>query len=215
MMTAFYPSKIKPLLDRFLGGVAFLLLLPVLLALAALVRVNLGAPVLFRQFRPGLGGAEFTIYKFRSMVDAFDKQGKILPDEQRLTTFGAFLRSSSLDELPELFNVVRGDMSLVGPRPLLMEYLGRYSPDQARRHEAKPGITGWAQVNGRNALSWEKKFELDVWYVDNCSFYLDLKILWLTLVKVVRREGISAEGYATAPFFMGTEHKADKENGTS
>ena len=169
-----------------------------------LIRLKLGSPVLFRQQRPGLRGKPFTLYKFRTMRDAVDAQGQPLPDSQRLTPLGCFLRASSLDELPGLFNVLRGDMSLVGPRPLLMEYLPLYTPQQARRHEVRPGITGWAQVNGRNAISWQQKFELDVWYVDNRSFALDLKILWLTVLKVFKREGISAAGEATMPVFKGT-----------
>ncbi|WP_225911519.1 sugar transferase [Desulfuromonas versatilis] len=198
-------------MDFALGGAALLVLSPLFLVLALLVRFKLGAPVLFRQARPGWKARPFTIYKFRTMLDARDPQGKPLPDEQRLTGFGRFLRSTSLDELPELLNVVKGEMSLVGPRPLLMEYLGRYSPEQARRHEVRPGITGWAQVNGRNALSWEEKFRHDVWYVDHQSLSLDVKILWLTLIKVIRREGISAEGYATAPFFLGNQQGGEDE----
>ena len=174
-----------------------------LAGLALLVRLKLGSPIFFRQQRPGLRGKPFTMYKFRTMRDVVDARGQPLPDGERLTRLGRFLRSSSLDELPELFNVLRGDMSLVGPRPLLMEYLSRYSPEQARRHEVKPGITGWAQINGRNAISWEKKFKLDVWYVDNRSFWLDLKILLMTVQKVFRREGISAVGEATMPRFEG------------
>lgn len=171
---------------------------------AVLVRIVHGKPVLFRQNRPGYQSSLFTVYKFRTMNNARDKQGNLLPDEQRLTRLGRFLRSSSLDELPELFNVLRGEMSLVGPRPLFKHYLERYSPEQARRHEVLPGITGWAQVNGRNALDWEEKFRLDVWYVDNWSFGLDLKILLLTLWKVIKREGISQPGHATAEEFMGS-----------
>lgn len=161
-------------------------------------------PILFHQLRAGLYGRPFWLYKFRTMTDARDSNGRLLPDEQRLTRFGRWLRSTSLDELPELWNVLKGDMSLVGPRPLLVEYLDRYSPEQARRHEMKPGLTGWAQVNGRNALSWEEKFRLDVWYVDNWSIWLDFKILWLTLVKVLTRDGISAHGHATMPEFKGS-----------
>ncbi|GAA4018262.1 sugar transferase [Deinococcus rubellus] len=174
------------------------------MTLTLLVRFKLGSPIFFSQQRPGLRGKPFTMYKFRTMRDATDTQGQPLPDSERLTPLGRFLRSSSLDELPELFNVLRGDMSLVGPRPLLMEYLPRYTPQQARRHEVRPGITGWAQVNGRNAISWEEKFNLDVWYVDNRSFALDLKILWLTVLKVFKREGINAVGEATMPVFSGT-----------
>ena len=170
---------------------------------ALLVRQQMGSPVLFRQWRPGWRGQPFTMYKFRTMRDARDASGNLLSDAQRLTRLGRLLRASSLDELPELFNVLRGDMSLVGPRPLLMEYLGRYTPRQARRHEVRPGITGWAQVNGRNAIGWEQKFELDVWYVDHQSLWLDLGILGRTLLKVLRREGISAAGEATMPVFTG------------
>ena len=184
-----------------LGGL--IVLSPVLLVLAVFVRRKLGSPVLFRQQRPGLNGKIFTMYKFRTMTDKRDGEGNLLPDEDRLPSFGKFLRSTSLDELPELINVLKGDMSLVGPRPLLVQYLPRYSDFQARRHEVRPGITGWAQVNGRNALSWEEKFALDVWYVDNASFTLDLKILWMTVEKIIKREGISQQGEATASEFLG------------
>jgi sugar transferase EpsL len=182
-----------------------MLVSPLLLLLALLVRTRLGSPVLFRQERPGLNGRPFRMYKFRTMTDERDLHGNLLPDEQRLTGFGRFLRSTSLDELPELFNVLRGEMSLVGPRPLLMVYLQRYTPEQARRHTVPPGITGWAQVNGRNAITWDEKFRYDVWYVDNRSFLLDLKILWMTLFKVVKRDGISQEGRATMEEFKGTK----------
>jgi lipopolysaccharide/colanic/teichoic acid biosynthesis glycosyltransferase len=178
--------------------------LPVLLVLAMLVRLRIGGPILFRQNRPGKGDEVFELLKLRSMTNDLDRQGNLLPDAQRLTSFGRFLRATSLDELPELFNVLKGEMSLVGPRPLLMEYLPRYTPEQARRHEVKPGITGWAQVNGRNAISWEEKFKLDVWYVDHCSLWLDLKILALTVLQVFQRKGISAEGHATMPAFLGS-----------
>lgn len=171
--------------------------------LAVWVRLALGKPVLFSQVRPGLDGKPFTMYKFRTMTNARDAKGELLPDALRLTRFGRFLRASSLDELPELWNVLKGDMSLVGPRPLLMEYLPLYSSFQARRHEVRPGITGWAQVNGRNALSWEERFELDVWYVDHHSLWLDLRILWLTVRKVIQREGITAKGEATMSKFKG------------
>jgi len=176
-----------------------------LAVVALLVRVKLGAPVMFKQVRPGLGGKPFTMMKFRSMTDERDEHGNLLPDGVRLTKFGRFLRSTSLDELPGLWCVLKGDMSLVGPRPLLMEYLPLYSAEQARRHEARPGITGWAQVNGRNAISWEQKFEYDVWYVDNQSLWLDIKIIFLTLKKVFVRDGISAQGEATMPAFRGTQ----------
>ena len=174
-----------------------------LLALIALVRIKLGRPVFFRQTRPGLHGRPFQMVKFRTMTDARGPDGALLPDADRLTPFGRFLRGSSLDELPELWNVLRGDMSLVGPRPLLMEYLPLYTPEQARRHAVRPGITGWAQVNGRNALSWEEKFALDVWYVDHQSLWLDIRILWMTAVKVLRRQDISAPGEATVEYFKG------------
>lgn len=183
-------------------GLLLALSLP-LLVLALLVRRRLGSPVLFRQVRPGLNGRPFEMVKFRTMNNARDQDGQLLPDADRLTPLGLWLRSTSLDELPELWNVLKGEMSLVGPRPLLMEYLTLYSPDQARRHEVRPGITGWAQVNGRNALDWPERFQLDVWYVDNRSLMLDLRILWLTLRKVLVREGISASGDATMPKFRG------------
>lgn len=197
----------KRLLDLLGSFILLVILSPALLVLFLLVWLFLGWPVIFSQERPGLHGRLFRLYKFRSMRDLRDANGNLLPDEQRLTRFGRFLRSTSLDELPELFNVLKGDMSLVGPRPLLVQYLERYTPEQARRHEVRPGITGWAQVNGRNALSWEEKFALDVWYVDLRSFWLDIKILFMTLAKVFKREGINAEGSATAPEFMGTKEK--------
>lgn len=181
---------------------------PLLLVLALLVRVKLGAPVIFRQTRPGLGGRLFELYKFRTMTSERGGDGALLPDDKRLTGFGRFLRATSLDELPELVNVLKGDMSLVGPRPLLVEYLPLYSKEQARRHEVRPGITGWAQVNGRNAISWEEKFKLDVWYVDHRSFRLDLKILFMTFAKVFKREGISQEGQATMERFTGSGSRA-------
>lgn len=180
-----------------------ILISPGLLALWIIVRIKHGSPVLFMQIRPGRYGRAFTMYKFRTMTDERDADGNLLPDAQRLTGFGMFMRSTSLDELPELFNVLKGDMSLVGPRPLLMEYLPLYSAEQARRHEVRPGITGWAQVNGRNTLSWEEKFKLDVWYVDNRSLQLDLRILFSTIIKTIRRDGISAEGQATMSRFEG------------
>ncbi len=196
---------LKRLFDLTLAIPSLILCAPIMLGIAILVRIYLGSPVIFRQMRPGLHGKLFTIYKFRTMNDTIGPDGKLLSDEKRLTKFGRFLRAWSLDELPELFNVILGDMSLVGPRPLLVEYLDRYTEEQARRHEVKPGITGWAQVNGRNALSWEDKFRLDLWYVDNWSPILDIKILLLTVIKVFRREGISQEGRATADKFMGSE----------
>lgn len=190
--------------DIVSSSFALLIFSPVLLVVAWQIRRKLGSPVLFRQVRPGLRGRPFKMVKFRTMRDAVDANGNPLPDAERMTPFGNFLRSVSLDELPELWNVLKGDMSLVGPRPLLMEYLPLYSPEQAWRHEVRPGVTGWAQINGRNALSWEEKFKLDVWYVDNQSFWLDLKILLLTVKKVFVREGISAAGEATMPRFTGS-----------
>lgn len=201
----------KRFFDFVVALVALVLLSPVMVVVAWQIRRKLGSPVLFRQVRPGLHGKPFEMVKFRTMRDAVDENGNPLPDEERMTPFGSFLRSSSLDELPELWNVLRGDMSLVGPRPLLMKYLPRYSEEQARRHDVLPGVTGWAQVNGRNAISWEDKFKLDVWYVDNRSFLLDLKILLLTVKKVLVRDGISAEGHATIEDFMGTEFKSTEE----
>ncbi|ARV20037.1 putative sugar transferase EpsL [Curvibacter sp. AEP1-3] len=195
----------KRLFDAVVSfGLLLLLALPLLL-LAAVVRRKLGSPVLFHQLRPGLHGRPFLMVKFRTMTDAHDQYGHLLPDSERLTPFGRFLRSSSLDELPELWNVLRGEMSLVGPRPLLMEYLPLYSPAQARRHDVRPGITGWAQVNGRNAVTWDDRFLMDVWYVEQKSFRLDIEILWLTLRKVIIREGISAQGEATMPRFTGNK----------
>jgi len=195
----------KRLFDVVTASLALLLLALPLLGLAWLIRRKLGSPVLFCQVRPGLHGKPFTMVKFRTMTDARGPDGALLPDAVRLTPFGRWLRATSLDELPELWNVLRGDMSLVGPRPLLMEYLPLYSPEQARRHAVRPGVTGWAQVNGRNAISWEDKFALDVWYVDHRSLWLDIKILWLTVRKVLVRDGISAEGEATMPKFEGTQ----------
>lgn len=197
----------KRLFDVSLILLSLPLLLPLLAVLGLLVRVKLGGPVLFKQVRPGLAGKPFTMMKFRSMTDERDEQGNLLPDAVRLTKFGRFLRSTSLDELPELWNVLKGDMSLVGPRPLLMEYLPLYNAEQYRRHEVRPGVTGWAQVNGRNAISWEEKFEYDVWYVDNQSLWLDIKIIFLTLKKVFVRDGISADGEATMPKFTGSLDK--------
>jgi lipopolysaccharide/colanic/teichoic acid biosynthesis glycosyltransferase len=185
--------------------VGLVLLSPVLIVVAVLVRIKMGSPVLFTQVRPGMHGKPFRMIKFRTMRDAQDRHGQPLSDAERLTPFGRFLRASSLDELPELWNVLKGEMSLVGPRPLLMDYLPLYTRQQARRHEVRPGVTGWAQVNGRNAISWEDKFALDVWYVDNQSLLLDLKVIGLTLKKVIKREGISAAGDATMPRFTGTK----------
>ncbi len=198
----------KRFLDLFVTIPFLILGAPLLLILSILVRIKLGAPIFFQQERPGLNGKPFIMYKFRTMTDARDAYGELLPDDDRFTKFGKFIRSTSLDELPELFNVLKGEMSLVGPRPLLMKYLGRYSPEQARRHEAKPGITGWAQVNGRNAISWKKKFELDVWYVDNYNLFLDIKILVLTIKKVLIREGISQANHSTMSEFHGDSRDA-------
>lgn len=198
-----YTSYGKRIFDLAIAVPVVVLAAPFILALAGLVRLKLGGPVLFRQQRPGLNGRPFTIYKFRTMTDQRDAQGNLLPDGQRLTPFGKFLRSTSLDELPELLNVVKGEMGLVGPRPLLMHYLDLYTPEQMRRHEVRPGITGWAQVNGRNAISWEEKFALDIWYVDNHTLWLDWKIIFLTLLKIVKRDGINQPGEATMKFFEG------------
>lgn len=195
---------VKRTIDVVVSITLLVCLIPVLIGVAVLVWLAMGLPVFYRQQRPGLHGQPFTLYKFRTMTDARDAQGRLLPDAQRLTRFGRFLRSTSLDELPELFNVLKGEMSLVGPRPLLMEYLERYTPEQMRRHAVRPGITGWAQINGRNALSWEQKFALDVWYVDHQSLWLDLKILALTLWKIIKREGINQPGQATMEEFRGS-----------
>jgi lipopolysaccharide/colanic/teichoic acid biosynthesis glycosyltransferase len=193
----------KRLFDLLLTVPGLVLISPILIGLAILLRLRLGTPVVYRQIRPGLRARPFTILKFRSMIDASNSAGQPLPDAARLTPLGRFLRSTSLDDLPNLWNVLRGEMSLVGPRPLLMSYLERYSPEQARRHEVLPGMTGWAQVNGRNALTWEEKFRLDVWYVDHWSVGLDIRILWLTLGKVLLREGITQAGQATAEEVLG------------
>jgi lipopolysaccharide/colanic/teichoic acid biosynthesis glycosyltransferase len=199
-----YAAHGKRVLDLLGAVVGLVLLSPVLVACAVLVRLHLGAPIFFRQVRPGQDGRPFTIYKFRTMRHATDADGRLLPDAERLTRVGRFLRSFSLDELPELWNVLRGEMSIVGPRPLLLHYLSLYSAEQARRHEVRPGITGWAQVNGRNAISWEEKFRLDVWYVDHCSLRLDLKIALMTIVKTLLRQGISEAGQATAQEYQGS-----------
>jgi sugar transferase EpsL len=195
----------KRMLDLLVALPGIILISTLFLAVAALVRVFLGSPVLFRQLRPGYKGRPFYIYKFRTMTAARGEDGALLPDAERLTRLGRFLRITSLDELPQLFNVLRGEMSLVGPRPLVMEYLERYNPEQMRRHDVYPGMTGWTQVKGRNSLPWEEKFKLDVWYVDHRSFWLDLVILFLTLGKVIRREGISQAGQATTEYFMGSK----------
>ncbi|MFW6116155.1 MAG: sugar transferase [bacterium] len=202
-----YRRYVKSLFDQLIAITLLVALSPVYAGLYLLIRLQLGAPVVFRQRRPGLDGKPFTIYKFRTMTEERDGEGNLRPDPDRLTGLGRVLRRTSLDELPELFNVLRGDMSLVGPRPLLMRYLDRYTPEQMRRHEARPGITGWAQVNGRNALTWEEKFDLDVWYVDNWSLWLDVKIIALTVWKILKREGISQPGYATAEEFMGSQSR--------
>lgn len=196
---------IKRLFDMTASGISLLVLAPFIFLVAAQVHRKLGSPVLFQQQRPGRHGKPFEMLKFRTMNDALDEQGQPRPDNERMTVFGAKLRSTSLDELPELWNVLKGDMSLVGPRPLLMEYLPLYSPEQARRHEVRPGITGWAQVNGRNAISWEEKFALDVWYVDNRTLWLDIKILWLTVIKVFKRDDITAQDEVTMSKFKGNE----------
>ncbi len=193
----------KRLFDIVSSAAALVVFSPVLFVLAVAIRRKLGSPVLFRQQRPGLHGRPFWLLKFRTMTEARDARGNLLPDAARLTAFGRFLRATSLDELPELLNVLKGDMSLVGPRPLLMQYLDRYTPEQARRHEVRPGITGWAQVNGRNAITWEEKFKLDVWYVDNRTLWLDIKIIFMTIWKIFKREGISQPGQATMEEFMG------------
>jgi lipopolysaccharide/colanic/teichoic acid biosynthesis glycosyltransferase len=200
---------IKRVFDFSLAIIALICLFPVIALVGLFVRFKLGSPVLYKQRRPGLNGKTFLMLKFRSMLDATDNDGNVLPDEKRLTGFGRALRSTSLDELPSLLNVLKGDMSLVGPRPLLIEYLPLYSSQQARRHEVKPGITGWAQVNGRNAISWEDKFKLDIWYVDNQSFWLDLKILMLTVIKVFKREGIASSTSVTMEGFKGSDNKSD------
>lgn len=194
----------KRILDILISAVALIILALPLMCLILLVRRKLGTPVFFKQIRPGIHGKPFQMVKFRTMTDERDSEGKLLPDSVRLTAFGRLLRSTSLDELPELWNVLKGDMSLVGPRPLLMGYLPLYNEKELRRHEVRPGITGWAQVNGRNAISWEDKFKYDIWYVDHLSLFLDIRILWMTLKKVVFRDGISAPGEATMPFFTGS-----------
>ncbi|GHZ93445.1 putative UDP-galactose phosphate transferase [Vibrio cholerae] len=197
----------KRFFDVLVSLTAFIVLSPIIALVAWKIRKNLGSPVLFRQTRPGLNGQPFEMIKFRTMKDAVDANGNPLPDSERMTPFGDKLRNSSLDELPELWNVLKGEMSLVGPRPLLMQYLPLYSKEQARRHEVRPGVTGWAQINGRNAISWEEKFKLDVWYVDNHSFWLDLRILLLTVKKVFVKEGISADGHVTIAPFTGKDQQ--------
>jgi sugar transferase EpsL len=196
---------IKKIFDYTFGLLFLVILVPAILFVALIIFINMGRPVIFKQLRPGLRGKPFYLYKFRTMNNTQGSDGELLPDDERLTALGKFLRKYSLDEIPQLVNVIRGELSFVGPRPLLMAYLERYNKEQARRLEVKPGITGWAQVNGRNAITWEDKFKLDVWYVDNRSFLLDLKIIWLTLVKVLKAEGISGEGLATMSEFKGSE----------
>lgn len=201
----FYETYIKRLMDIVLSGCGLLVLSPVLLVTAVLVRVKLGSPVIFRQPRPGRDGVVFNLYKFRSMTDETDENGNLLPDEVRLTKFGKLLRATSLDELPELWNILRGDMSVVGPRPLLVKYLPLYNEQQRHRHDVRPGLTGWAQVHGRNLIGWEEKFQLDLWYVEHISFAVDVKTILLTVRNVLRREGISSEGAATMEEFTGTK----------
>ena|SRR5690554_3828779 len=194
---------LKRVFDIIVSVVALILLLPVFLVVMILVRIKLGSPIFFRQVRPGKDGKPFVMIKFRTMLNAYDQKGNLLPNEHRMTKFGMMLRSTSLDELPELWNVLKGDMSIVGPRPLLMDYLDLYTPEQARRHDVRPGVTGWAQVNGRNAISWEEKFKLDVWYVENHSCWLDIKILFMTISKVFKRDGITHAGDVAMPRFKG------------
>jgi len=198
---------LKRMIDLFGSIVLIIIFSPIMLLIVLVIRINMGSPVLFKQMRPGLCGKPFYIYKFRTMIDKEDKNGNLLPGKLRLTKLGIFLRKYSLDEIPQLFNVIKGDISLVGPRPLLMEYLPIYSKEQARRHEVKPGITGWAQVNGRNSISWEEKFNLDVWYVNNQSLVLDLKILLLTIKKVFKKEGVSANGHYSMEDFKGVKQR--------
>jgi len=195
----------KKIIDITLSTFILLLTSPLLICIAFAIRIQMGSPILFRQTRPGLYGMPFEMLKFRTMKNSYDENGRLLEDADRLTTLGRFLRSTSLDELPELLNVIKGEMSLVGPRPLLMEYLPLYSAEQRRRHDVKPGVTGWAQINGRNALSWKQKFSYDIWYVDNRSIFLDFKILLLTIIKVMRREGISSANHATTSLFTGND----------
>lgn len=202
---------VKAAIDRVAALGGLVVAAPLLAVVALLVRLSMGSPVLFRQERPGRLGRPFELVKFRTMRDAADADGRLLPDEARLTRVGSFLRATSLDELPQLWNVVRGELSLVGPRPLLMRYMPRYTAEQARRHQVLPGLTGWAQVNGRNAISWEEKFALDVWYVDHWSLALDLRIVAMTAIRVLRRSGISRKGHATMPEFMGTAGPPPKE----
>jgi undecaprenyl phosphate N,N'-diacetylbacillosamine 1-phosphate transferase len=207
-----YRNYLKRPLDFILSLTGIIVLSPLLIIIAILVRIKLGSPVIFRQKRPGLNEKIFTLYKFRTMTDERDENAELLPDEQRLTGFGKFLRSTSLDELPELFNIIKGNMSIVGPRPLLVEYLPLYNEQQKRRHEVRPGLTGWAQVNGRNTISWEEKFDLDVEYVDNINFLLDCKIIFLTVKKVLSREGINSDTAATMEPFQGNKNNKESVN---
>ena len=198
---------LKRFLDIIFSFILLVLLMPVYLLVYVLVRIKLGAPAIFKQKRPGKNAKIFTMYKFRTMTDEKDEKGHLLPDEKRLTKFGQFLRKTSLDELPELYNILKGDMSFVGPRPLLVKYLKRYNKEQMRRHKVPPGLTGWAQVNGRNAISWEEKFKLDVWYVDHRNLWLDIKIVFMTVIQVFKREGINQEGQATMGEFLGEKRE--------
>ncbi|HEY9129217.1 MAG TPA: sugar transferase [Sulfurovum sp.] len=200
-----YKKMVKPLMDKGLALFLMLLFLPLIIIVGLLIYLTMGKPILFRQKRPGLHGRIFEIYKFRTMTNEVDKEGELLPDEMRLLGIGKTIRRLSLDEFPQLFNVLKGDMSFVGPRPLLVEYLPLYNAKQQKRHDVRPGITGWAQVNGRNAISWEQKFDYDVWYVNNQSFFLDMKILWLTLLKVLKRSDISSDTSVTMEKFKGTQ----------
>lgn len=202
-----YHRFIKSVLDIFVAAIALLVFSPIMLAVAIAIYLRMGSPVIFTQPRPGQYARVFNFYKFRTMTDECDTEGNLLPDEKRLTSLGQFLRKTSLDELPQLWNIIKGDMSFVGPRPLLVRYLNRYTPEQARRHEVKPGITGLTQVTGRNSLNWETKFKLDIWYIDNWSLWLDCKILLLTVVHVLKQNGINQEGYATAEEFQGNLNK--------
>ncbi len=203
---------IKSVLDRVLAALLLLVLSPVILTVALSIYICMGRPVFYIQLRPGKNARIFTFYKFRTMTNEWDAKGNLLSDEKRLTVFGQFLRKTSLDEIPQLWNILKGDMSFVGPRPLLVRYLDRYTPEQARRHEVKPGITGLAQIKGRNAISWEEKFKLDVWYINNWNLWLDLKILFLTVIKVLQQKGINQEGYATAEEFQGQLNRIPNES---
>ncbi|MGE8078375.1 sugar transferase [Peribacillus loiseleuriae] len=203
----------KRIMDVFISLIVLIILAPVITLIGFLIKYKLGSPILFKQQRPGLHGKPFYVYKFRSMNESKDSKGKLLPDNQRLTTLGTFLRKFSLDELPQLINVIKGDLSLVGPRPLLMEYLPLYTEEQLKRHLVKPGITGWAQVNGRNAITWEEKFKLDVWYVNHQALFLDIKILWLTIIKVILSEGVNQAEHITMAPFTGTEEDRNEGQG--